>query len=87
VPAARFVKKIRETGASIVAMSGFLTLAFDQMKATVDAITRAGLRDSVKIMIGGAPMDDNVARYVGADSYGADASAAVLLAKGWVGRE
>ncbi len=87
VPAAEFVEKIRETKASIVAMSGFLTLAFDQMKSTVEAIASAGLRDSVKIMIGGAPMDDNVARYVGADAYGADASAAVLLAKGWIGRD
>jgi methanogenic corrinoid protein MtbC1 len=87
VPAARFVEKIRETGAPIVGMSGFLTLAFDQMKATVDAIKAAGLRDSVKIMIGGAPMDDSVARYVGADAFGSDASAAVRLAKGWVMKE
>ena len=84
VPAARFVEKIRETGAPVVGMSGFLTLAFDQMKATVDAIGAAGLRDSVKIMIGGAPMDDKVARYVGADAFGSDASAAVRLARGWV---
>jgi trimethylamine corrinoid protein len=87
VPASRFVEKILETRAPIVAMSGFLTLAFSQMKATVEAITAAGLRDSVKIMIGGAPMDDNVARYVGADAYGADASAAVHLAKGWIRRD
>ena len=85
VPASEFVEKIRETRAAIVGMSGFLTLAFDQMKATVDAIAAAGLRDSVKIMIGGAPMDEKVARYVGADAYGADASAAVRLAKNWAG--
>jgi 5-methyltetrahydrofolate--homocysteine methyltransferase len=84
VPAARFVAKLKETGAPIVGLSGFLTLAFDQMKATVDAIGAAGLRDSVKIMIGGAPMDDKVARYVGADAFGSDASAAVRLARGWV---
>jgi len=84
VPASKFVHKIRETNARVVGMSGFLTLAFDQMKATVRAIKDAGLRGSVKIMIGGAPMDESVARYVGADAYGADASAAVRLAQGWL---
>ena len=54
------------------------------MKATITAIKDAGLRGSVKIMIGGAIMDDKVATYVGADAYGADASAAVKLAKGWI---
>jgi len=68
-----------------VALSGFLTLAFDQMKVTVEAIKEAGVRDKVKIMIGGAPMDDNVTSYIGADAYGPDASTAVKLAKGWIG--
>ena len=85
VPAAAFVAKIREVRPQIVGMSGFLTLAFDQMKRTVEAIKEAGLRDQVKIMIGGAVMDDNAAKYVGADAYGADASAAVKLAKSWTG--
>ena len=83
VPVRRFVEKIRETNAPIVGLSGFLTLAFDQMKATVDAIEAAGLRDSLKIMIGGAIMDDSAAKFIGADAYGADASAAVRLAKSW----
>jgi methanogenic corrinoid protein MtbC1 len=85
VPAAKFVQAIRDFDADIVGMSGFLTLAFDQMKSTVDAIGQAGLRDSVKIMIGGAPMDDAAAIYVGADAYGPDAAAAVRLAKDWMG--
>ncbi len=85
VAAERFVEKIREVTPEIVAMSGFLTLAFDQMKATVEAIEEAGVRDSVKIMIGGAPMDDQVAEYIGADAFGQDATAAVQLAHGWVG--
>ena len=85
VPAAKFVEAIRDFKPDIVGMSGFLTLAFDQMKSTVDAITEAGLRDQVKIMIGGAPMDEAAAIYVGADAYGADATAAVKLAKTWMG--
>ena len=84
VQAKTFVAKIQEVKPDIVGMSGFLTFAFDQMKRTVDAIKTAGLRDNVRIMIGGAIMDENAARYVGADAYGADAAAAVRLAKSWV---
>ncbi len=84
VPASTFVAKIQELKPDIVGMSGFLTLAFDQMKRTVEAIKAAGLRDQVKIMIGGAIMDEGAARYAGADAYGADAAAAVRLAKSWV---
>lgn len=83
VPATTFVTKIHEVKPDIVGMSGFLTMGFDQMKRTVDAIKDAGLRDQVKIMIGGAIMDEGAARYTGADAYGADAAAAVRLAKGW----
>jgi 5-methyltetrahydrofolate--homocysteine methyltransferase len=52
---------------------------------TVEAIKAAGLRECVKIMIGGAPMDEAVTTYIGADAYGADTSAAVKLAKAWIG--
>jgi methanogenic corrinoid protein MtbC1 len=85
VPASEFVAKIQEVKPQVVGLSGFLTLAFDQMKATVDAIGAAGLREQVKIMIGGAIMDDTVCNYIGADAYGADATAAVRLAQGWTG--
>ena len=85
VPASEFVAKIQEVKPQVVGLSGFLTLAFDQMKATVEAISAAGLRDQVKIMIGGAIMDDTVRNYIGADAYGADATAAVRLAQGWTG--
>lgn len=84
VPSEVFVKNIKEFQPDVVGMSGFLTQAFDQMKHTVEAIQKAGLRGKVKIMIGGAIMDATVAQYVGADAYGADASAAVKLATGWV---
>lgn len=85
VPAQQFVDKIKETGATVVGLSGFLTLAFDAMKVTVAAIDAAGLRDQVKIMIGGGLMDDQVCTYTGADAYGQDAMAAVKLADQWIG--
>jgi trimethylamine corrinoid protein len=85
VPAQKFVDKIKETNAPVVALSGFLTLAFDSMKETVKAIEAAGLRKKVKIMIGGGQMDDEIKKYAGADAYGKDAMAAVTLAKGWFG--
>jgi methanogenic corrinoid protein MtbC1 len=84
VPVQSFVDKIKETGAPIVALSGFLTLAFDAMKDTVDAIASAGLRDKVKIMIGGGQIDDEIKKYAGADAYGRDAMTAVALAKEWI---
>jgi 5-methyltetrahydrofolate--homocysteine methyltransferase len=85
VPVATFIAKIREVQPEIVGLSGFLTLAFEQMKLTVEAIKEAGLRDQVKIMIGGAIMDSEAAQYVGADAYGSNATAAVKIAKSWTG--
>jgi methanogenic corrinoid protein MtbC1 len=69
----------------IVGMSGFLTLAFEQMKKTVVAIQEAGLRDQVRIMVGGTIMNDEAAEYAGADAYGKDATTAVRMAKSWTG--
>jgi 5-methyltetrahydrofolate--homocysteine methyltransferase len=85
VPVARFVEAVKEFKPQVVGLSGFLTLAYDPMKNTVQALVDAGLRDSVKIMIGGGQMDDQVAAYAKADAYGKDAMAAVTLSKGWVG--
>jgi 5-methyltetrahydrofolate--homocysteine methyltransferase len=85
VPPQKFVEKIQETGAPVVGLSGFLTLAFDAMKQTVEAITTAGLRDKVKIMIGGGQVDEQVMKYAGADACGSDAMSAVTLAKTWLG--
>jgi 5-methyltetrahydrofolate--homocysteine methyltransferase len=84
-PSQKFVEKIQETGAEIVGLSGFLTLAFDSMKETINAIESSGLRGKVRIMIGGGQIDDEVKKYTGADAYGRDAMAAVSLAKQWVG--
>jgi methanogenic corrinoid protein MtbC1 len=85
VPAQNFVEKIKESGAPIVGLSGFLALAFDSMKETIEAIKAAGLRDKVKIMIGGGQISDEIRKYTGADAYGQDAMAGVTLAKKWVG--
>ncbi|MFN2217053.1 MAG: B12-binding domain-containing protein [Anaerolineae bacterium] len=85
VPPQTFVDKLVETEAPVVALSGFLTLSYDSMKKTVEAIQAAGLRDKVKIMVGGGTVDDQVRQYAGADGYGLDAMAAVSLAKKWTG--
>lgn len=82
VPPAKFVEAVKQTGAKIVGLSGFLTLAFEPMKETVKALKEAGLTD-VKVMIGGGQIDENIRQYTGADAYGKDAMAAVALAKSW----
>jgi methanogenic corrinoid protein MtbC1 len=84
VPPENFVSALKESGAKVLGMSGLLTLAFDSMKQTVRALESAGLRQAVKVMIGGGPVDGNVCRAVGADDWGADAQHAVRLAKSWV---
>jgi 5-methyltetrahydrofolate--homocysteine methyltransferase len=87
VPAQKFVEKIKESGAPIVGLSGFLTLAYDSMKQTVEAIEDAGLRNKVKIMIGGGQINEEIRKYTGTDAYGRDAMAAVDLAEKLVGKE
>jgi methanogenic corrinoid protein MtbC1 len=85
VPADKFVEAIEDFQPQVVGLSGFLTLAFDSMKETVEAVKQAGLRNKVKIMIGGGQMSDEIRKYTGADAYGKDAMAGVSLAKQWVG--
>lgn len=87
IPPEKFVEKIKETGATIICLSGFLALAFDSMKETVQAIKDAGLRDKVRVMIGGGQISEDVRKYTGADAYGKDAMEGVSLAKKWVGAE
>jgi methanogenic corrinoid protein MtbC1 len=83
VPVEDFVAAIKEHDADIVALSGLLTLAFDAMKSTVDGIAAAGLRDKVRIMIGGGAVDENVRAYAGADGWGDDVGHAIKLAAEW----
>jgi 5-methyltetrahydrofolate--homocysteine methyltransferase len=87
VSAQKFVEKVKETGAPVVGLSGFLTLAYDSMKQTVEAIKAAGLRGKVKVMIGGGQISEEISKYTGADAYGKDAMAAVDLAKKWTRKE
>ncbi len=70
VPAQAFVDKIKEVEAEVLGLSGFLTSVYQAMKDTVEAVKTAGLRDQVKIMIGGGVMDDEVKKFSGADAYG-----------------
>jgi 5-methyltetrahydrofolate--homocysteine methyltransferase len=85
VPVQTFIDKIKEFQPQVVGLSGFLTLAFDSMKKTIEAIEKEGLRDKLKIMIGGGQIDETVKQYVGADAYGKDAVAGVQLCKQWIG--
>jgi len=85
VPVQTFIDAIKEKQPQVVGLSGFLTLAFDSMKETVDAISEAGLRDKVKIMIGGGQVDDQIRSYTGADAYGINAMQAVACCKQWIG--
>ena len=86
-PPESFVEAIREFRPGVVGMSGLLTLAFDSMKKTVRAIEDAGLREKVRIMIGGAQVTEQVKDYTGADAYGPDALAGVRLVEQWIGGE
>ena len=82
VDPAKFVRAIKEKGAGIVALSALLTTTMPAIKTTIDAIRTAGLRDSVKIMVGGAPVTEAYAREVGADGYSPNAAGSVMLARG-----
>lgn len=85
VPPQKFVEAIKDFEPQVVGLSGFLNLAYDSMRDTVEAIKKAGLRDRVKIMIGGGQMSDSIREHSGADAYGKDAMAGVSLAKEWIG--
>ena len=94
VPIEDFVEAVEENDPDIVALSGFLTAAFDSMKETVDALEEAGLveeyeegtiREGRKVMIGGGQITDDVRNYVGADGYENDAPSGVTRAKEWLG--
>jgi 5-methyltetrahydrofolate--homocysteine methyltransferase len=77
----KFVEAVQTSGAHIVAMSALLTTTMPNMKTTIDALEAAGVRDKVKVIIGGAPITDAYAKQIGADGYASDASRAVSLAK------
>jgi len=79
-PAAEFIKAIKETGATIVGVSALLTTTMLQQEKIIRALEEAGLRNEVKIMVGGAPVTESYAKQIGADGYADDAISAVALA-------
>ena len=83
----KFVEAIQNFQPQVVGMSGLLTLAFDSMKKTVQAIEEAGLRKKVQIMIGGGVVTEKIKDYTGADAYAPDAMAGERLCKQWIRKE
>ena len=81
VPAERFVELVAEVKPDILGLSALLTTTMPQMAKVIDALTAAGLRDNVRVMVGGAPVSPTFARQVGADAYAADAGEAVAMAR------
>jgi 5-methyltetrahydrofolate--homocysteine methyltransferase len=79
-----FVAAVKDQGANIVAISALLTTTMGMMKTTIDALVEAGYRDKVKVIIGGAPVNQKYADEIGADGYAADAGSASKLAKSMV---
>jgi methanogenic corrinoid protein MtbC1 len=79
-----FIDKLKETKAPVLALSGLLTVAFDSMKDVISSLETEGLRDEVKVMVGGGPVNKEVCTYTGADGWGADAQAAVKLGLKWI---
>ncbi len=82
-PVEKIIETVKAEDIHIVALSGVLTLALDSMKATVDALTEAGLRDSVKVIIGGAPVSEEACKNVGADEWAYSPQKTVDTCKAW----
>jgi len=81
VSAEKFIAKLKETGATVLALSGLITITHDVMKKTIEALKEAGLRDKVKVMIGGGDIDQSIVEYTGADAFGKDAMSSVTIAR------
>jgi len=87
VPASRFVAAVRRDAPDVVALSALLTTTLPGMKTVIDALAAAGLRDAVKVMVGGAPVTRGYAEQIGADGYSEGAFGAVALARNLIGKE
>jgi 5-methyltetrahydrofolate--homocysteine methyltransferase len=81
VPPEKFIEQIGEHKPDVVGFSAFLTTTMPMFKANINALEKAGIRDEVIVMVGGAPVTQEYADVVGADGYASDASAAVARAK------
>jgi 5-methyltetrahydrofolate--homocysteine methyltransferase len=84
VPIKKFVEAAEDFQPHVIGLSGFLTSTYDPMKFTIEALDDRGLRDGIKIMIGGGQMDNQICEYVGADAYGKDAIQAVTFCDQWL---
>jgi corrinoid protein of di/trimethylamine methyltransferase len=84
VSAAEFVSKVRETNAGLLGLSALLTTTMTAQRQVIDALREAGIRDRVKVMVGGAPVSQEWTETIGADGYAEDAVGAVALAKNLV---
>jgi len=81
VPAGKFVETVKETGAAVVGLSALLNFTYPAMKEVVEAFSAAGLRDKVKIIIGGAPVNEEIRDFSGADYYAQNAVEGVNICK------
>lgn len=81
----KFLAAVKEQGANVVCLSALLTTTMPSMKTTIDALKDAGVRDQVKVLIGGAPVTQQYADEIGADGYGDNASVAVTRARDLLG--
>jgi 5-methyltetrahydrofolate--homocysteine methyltransferase len=81
VPPEKFVDAVKTNNANIVCLSALLTVTMPSMRTTIEALKQAGVRDRVKVMIGGAPVTQQYADEIGADAYGENATAAVTFAR------
>lgn len=84
IPAEKFVEAVQNEKPDILALSALLTTTMTNMKAVIEALKASGLRDSVKIIIGGAPISEDFSNEIGADGYSTNGNAAVRLAKSLV---
>jgi len=81
VSSEKFIQAVKEQNVNIICLSALLTTTMSYMKEIIEALEQAGLRNEVKVMVGGAPVNENFAKGIGADGYGSNANAAVALAK------
>ncbi|TGE32951.1 cobalamin-dependent protein [Desulfosporosinus sp. Sb-LF] len=79
-----FLKKVEEYKPDIVGLSGVLTYSVDTMKEVIDAFIEAGLRDTIRFIVGGNHLTEEVCKFMGADSYATDATAGVLTCRQWI---
>ncbi|MBE9507875.1 MAG: corrinoid protein [Chloroflexi bacterium] len=85
VPASRFIEQVQETGANVIGLSALLTTTMRNQEAVIEALKEAGLREQVKVVIGGAPTSPDWAQTIGADGYAENANEAVSMVKQLLG--